>query len=127
MTKVYEDIKTLLDCELENISKKPEISEQDLHELDKAIDILKDMYELDGMQNGGYSGARGSYGMIPYTGAIYYEDGSSYGRNGNSGRSSYGYNQGYAQGGNSGRSYANNGSSYGRYDEPRMMPRDNWM
>ena len=127
MTKTYEDIKALLDCELDNISKKPELSDQDLHNLDKIIDIEKDMEEIEAMQTGGYSGARGSYGMMPYNGTIYYEDGSSYGRNGNSGRSNYGYNQGYAQGGNSGRGYSNNGSSYGRYDEMRMMPRDNWM
>ena len=127
MTKTYEDIKALLDCELDTISKKQEISEQDLDALDKMIDIIKDMDEMEAMQmSGGMSGARASYGtMMPYMGAGYYNDDATYGRGG---RNSYGYNQNYTQGGNSGRNYGNSGGSYGRYDEMngRMMPGRDW-
>ncbi|MCR5503423.1 MAG: hypothetical protein K6F53_10475 [Lachnospiraceae bacterium] len=120
MNKMYEDVKCLVESEIDIISKKTEMSEQDLMSLDKLIDIVKDLHEVEAMETNGYSGKV----VMPYYGYIGYDDGNSYGRGGN--RNGSNYNQGnYAQNGNSGRNYANSGrNSYGRgYDDDmRMMP-----
>ncbi len=114
MDKMYDDIRELIDCELEAIAKKSELSEQDVANLYKMIDVVKDIEEIKSMEmGGGYSGK--SYNM-PYWGSVGFDDGQSYG-------SRMRYNQGNM----SGRNYANNGgrSSYGRSsygDDMRMMP-----
>lgn len=127
MHKIYEDTIELLNCEIEEISKKKELSDADVENLYKIVDIVKDFHEINNMSAGGASYGM-SYGVMPYWGQISYDD-ASFGR-GVGGRSGINYAS-YARGGrggNSGRNYANNGngsSSYGRdYDqeEMRMMP-----
>lgn len=132
MERLYEDVKQMVEKEMETITKKDEMSPTDLESLDKLIDIAKDVCEMDEMKMGGYSGRASyanyaSYGAMPYYGAIMYDDNQwSGGRSGNRG-SSYGNGNSsgarYARGGNGGSS----GNSYGRYyEDDRMMPERGW-
>lgn len=112
MHKIYEDTTELLNCEIEEISKKKELSDADVENLYKMVDIIKDFYEIDNMGSKvGYSGA--SYGMMPYWGTVNYDE--TLGRSGRS-------NNNYNPNGNSGRNYSR--TSYGRNydDEMRMAP-----
>lgn len=123
MDKRYEDIKTLIECEIDDVLKKDDITPADLDLLDKGVDILKDIDEMTSMEMPGYSGGR--YGYMPYRGYLEYEsDGSSYGRSRMSNYNNYAQN-----GSGNGRGNYNNGngSSYGRYDDMRMMPNRDWM
>lgn len=138
MERLYEDTKMMVEKEIEAIVKKEEMSPADLDNLDKLIDIAKDVCELDEMKTGGYSGRANyanyaSYGAMPYYGygAIMYDDNQWSGnRFGDNRGSSYGNNSGarYARG-NSGANNGggNSGNSYGRYyEDERMMPDRGW-
>lgn len=91
MDKMYDDVKSLLENEFDVILKKDELTPTDLDVLDKGIDIIKDICEIENMSSSiGMSGGRymggSSYGSMPYNGIVYYNDGQS----GNRGdRSSY--------------------------------------
>ena len=113
MDRLYEDVRQMVNQEIEAIVAKEEMSPNDLDMLDKLIDISKDVCEMDSMSMDKGMSGRSSYGTtMPYWGQISYEDypnrGSSRGRS------------------NMGR--YNDGSSYGRYDnvDMRMMPRQEW-
>lgn len=101
----YSKVRKLVECEIDKISALPEINDTHLAHLDKLVDIIKDIDEIEGneMSMDGYS-QRTMYG--------YYDDGvipdgaNSY-RNGMSYRN---YRGGNSYRGN--RMY-NNGSSYG--------------
>ena len=87
----YEKIRNLVECEIDKISKKDQLTENSLQVLDKLVDIRKDLDELE--MNDGI--------------ADYYEnwDGNSYAR----GRS---YRRGYNRGGNSYTRGRYGGNSY---------------
>lgn len=99
--KGYEKIRELIDCEIDKISKKPELTKESLSALDVLVDILKDLDEIDQSQydgysqryynQGGYSGRGGrSYGKF-YNGWMY-DDSDNY-----SNRGSYRMNGGYSR------------------------------
>ena len=105
--RLCEDIRQMVEKEIVN---KEEMSPTDLENLGEMVDIIKDLHEIDGSQMpSGMSG-----GSMPYYGAIYY-DSNRNGR-GSSYRSNYdGQGRGY-----------DTRSSYGRYDDMRMMPDRGW-
>lgn len=109
MDRLYEDVRQMVNQEIEAIVAKDEMSPSDLDMLDKLIDISKDVCEMDSMSmDKGMSGAR-----MPYYGYIGYDEYPNR-RDSSRGRSNMGrYNE---------------GSSYGRYDnvDMRMMPRQEW-
>jgi len=55
MERVYEDIKNMLCKELEGIGRKGELTSNNLDVMYKSLDIIKDIYAVDGMKNYGYS------------------------------------------------------------------------
>lgn len=85
--KVYDDIKDMLCDELEEITKKKELTTNSLDVLYKGVDILKDISTIKAMeqeyggysQDGGYS--QGYYGRMPY---YMYDDGMGMSHDGNS-------------------------------------------
>lgn len=90
----YEKIRKMVECELDKIAALPELNDTTLMQVDKLVDIAKDINELEsqGMSFGGNS--QRSYGGS-YNGQNSYRSGrESYGSY-NNGRS---YNQGYNQG-----------------------------
>lgn len=86
--KVYDQIKSMLCDELEEIAKKKELTSSNLEVIDKAVDVIKDLstieameseygysqdgYSQEGYSRGGYSG--GYFGRMPY---YMYDDGMS--------------------------------------------------
>lgn len=103
----YEKLKKMVECELDKISALPELTDTTLMQLDKLIDIVKDIEELEGemMPIGGAS-QRTMYG--------YYDDGVTMdGRTSSRGGRSYGmsYNNGMSyDNGRMNRGYSMNGS-----------------
>lgn len=102
MMKLYEDVKRLLHGEIDNIVKKGNLTTAELESLYKAVDVLKDIAEIEekeGEMEDGYSG------RMPYPGRVY------------SGGMPYRYDDryydihSYKNGGN----YAGNRDSMGRY------------
>ena len=80
---LYDEVKKLLHKEIEGIVKKGSLTPQELENLYKAIDVLKDICEIkekEGAENG-YSMRWGGY---PYDDKYYnihsYNDGNSYKR-----------------------------------------------
>jgi hypothetical protein len=73
--RVYEDIERMLHKELENTTKKGELTAGALEVMYKAIDILKDIATIEAMENSGYSNEySGDYAeRMPYM----YDDGYS--------------------------------------------------
>ena len=98
---MYDDVRDLVESEIEKITKKSELDEKSLMYLDKLIDIEKDTYEIEM----GYEqfGNGYSQGMYPYYGNSYQQN--SYRQNGNSNR-----NGGYSRNGYGG-SYRSGGYS----------------
>lgn len=99
--KGYADIRELIDCEIDKIAKKPELTKESLAALDVLVDIIKDLDEISRSQHdgysqryynqGGYSGTGGrSYGKF-YNGWMY-DDSDGYGN-----RGSYRMNSGYSR------------------------------
>lgn len=97
----YSKIKKLVECEIDKISAIPEMNDTSLAHLDKLVDIIKDIDEIEGreMSIDGYS-QRTMYGyyddgVIP-DGANSYRNGMSYRnyRGGNSYRGNRMYNNG---------------------------------
>lgn len=92
MHNVYEDIEDMLCSELENISKKGELTSNALEIMDKAVDIIKDMKTIrmyDEQYSGDYMGEySGEYPR--YSGEDYEYGRSGRGRRGNVRRDSYG-------------------------------------
>ena len=43
----YENIRRLVDCELEKVSKMPELTSQAVNEIGELVDILKDLDEIE--------------------------------------------------------------------------------
>lgn len=125
-TRLCEDVKQMVEKEIDTIVNKEEMTPDDLENLGELVDILKDLHEMDDTQSQGMSGR--SYGIMPYYGYIGYDEpygrsGAKGGRTSNNGTSpnggsSYGN---YAQGRPNRMNY-NDGLSYG-YDDMRMMPR----
>lgn len=77
---MYDDVRDLVESEIEKITKKSELDEKSLMYLDKLIDIEKDTYEIEmGYEQFGNGYSQGRY---PYYG-------NSYRQNGN-GRNAYG-------------------------------------
>lgn len=111
---IYEDVKDMVEDEIEKILKKGELDEKCLGYLDKLVDIAKDVDTITAMHE---YGAEAEEEMRGYSGRMYppmynYDSGRSYGYNGNSmrrysgntqdwngdGRSN-GYRNGYSRGG----------------------------
>ena len=84
MVQVFDAIREMINCELEKMTKRGELDKAMLDNLDKLVDVLKDLDEIEGKGSmddmGMYSNRyRGnSYGMMPRGG--YYYDGG-YNRN----------------------------------------------
>lgn len=55
MERVYEDIKNMLCKELEEIGRKGELTTNNLEVMYKSMDVIKDIYAIDGMIHYGYS------------------------------------------------------------------------
>lgn len=56
--ETYDNIRKLVDCELEKIGKMNELNSNALENVYKLVDVLKDLDEIEehkGMINGGYS------------------------------------------------------------------------
>lgn len=85
-------------CEIDDIGKKDKLQMQDIEALDKLVDIIKDIEEMNSSQDVMYSGNNGSYAR------------------GRSMRNMYGRNS-YA---NRGYNYAR-GNSYSRNDSKDVM------
>lgn len=133
--RLFDDLCKMIEEEIKAIVDKDDISPTDLDQLDKWVDIKKDIIETKNMEESGEMMPQGmsgrSYGIMPYYGYIGYDE--PYGRSGairgrsnvngasNNSTSSYGN---YAQS-RSGRMNYNDGSSYG-YDDMRMMPDGRW-
>lgn len=120
MDKMYDEVKSLIEKEIDEVLKKDDITPADLDTLDKGIDILKDICEIDdmhsmnGMSSGRYPNGN-SYGSMPYNGIVYYNDGVS----GNRGDRSYGNSSNRIPGRYS-RDY------YDQYDNRIMDNRRDW-
>lgn len=94
----YKNIRDLVECEINKIGKLDQLTEASLHNLDKLVDIRKDIDEME-MNDGiadyyedwtsGNSYARGRGG---------YRGGSSYARGGYRGNARYGYGNSYDSG-----------------------------
>ena len=89
LDKIYD----MMYCELDDIAKKEKLDSKDVELIDKFVDIIKDIDEINGNLNGGYSRMGGSsydngY-MRGHSGRMMpmYNRGSSYGRNGGYSRS----------------------------------------
>lgn len=81
--KAYEDLKEILEDQIKKISKKGDISVQELDNAYKAVDILKDMETIKAMQEAGYSQDSGNSYRNSYNS---YDGGYS----GNNSNNSYG-------------------------------------
>lgn len=66
MSDVFNGIREMVNCELMKMTQKGELDKAMLENLDKLVDILKD---LDEIENGGYSQRNYNYG---------YDNGNSY-------------------------------------------------
>lgn len=100
-------------CELEDIAKKEKLDSKDVELIDKFVDIIKDINEIETSESmDGYSQMNGG----SYNNGGSYGNGGSYAR-GRSGRSmaSYGRGSSYARGGRSGR------NGYSRAESKDMM------
>lgn len=82
MVQVFNAIREMINCELEKMTKRGELDKAMLENLDKLVDILKDLDEIEGKGSmeeiGMYSNRYGgnSYRMMPRNG-YYYDDGYS--------------------------------------------------
>ena len=100
--KVLEDIKALLEKELDKINKKGDISASDLEMATKVMCLLEKICIVEDMMDGGEDYSERYYGMPSYRSS--YDDGMSYGhyngyRNDYNGRgrmTSYGDRNGYS-------------------------------
>ena len=109
MMRVYDDIKNLLHREMDEIVQKGTVSQADLENLYKMVDIVKDICEITEKEEEMESGYSTRWnGMMPYNDRYY--DIHSY-RGGNNNQN------GYANNYNS-----NNGGRYSRTEgKERMM------
>ncbi len=80
--KVLYDIQDMLEDELKKIAKKEEISTNDLDNIYKMVDIVKDVTTVEAMKSGGYSqeSSRRSYDGSYGRGGSYNSYEGSYGR-----------------------------------------------
>ena len=86
---MYEGVYEMLNCEIEKIEKKGELNSASLDNLDKLVDIVKDLQTIEAMAD--YDNTEG----FSKTGRYYYDDNDmSYRRGGN-------YSRGYYTGRNS--------------------------
>lgn len=56
MYDLYENLKNTMETEIDKIVKRGNIDQNDLCNLDKLVDIVKDIKELESMSDSGYSG-----------------------------------------------------------------------
>lgn len=108
--RIYDDVKDLVEEEIDKILKKDALDEKCLNYLDKLVDIAKDVDTITAMHE---YGAEANEDMRGYSGRMYppmYNTGRSYGYNNRrysgetqhwdgDGRSN-GYRNGYSRGGN---------------------------
>lgn len=86
MADVFNGIREMVNCELMKMTQKGELDKAMLESLDKLVDILKD---LDEIENGGGYSQRGydygnSYRYMPYNNGGYARNsGNRYSRHGN--------------------------------------------
>lgn len=115
-TRIYEDIKEMVENELSNIAKKGEIDEKCLTHLDKLVDIIKDIDTITAMKE--YSDDDGYSTM--YT-PHYYDGGNSYRARDMRGRYSRddGYNMRYSRDNYSRGGYSRDGNMRDKLE--RMM------
>ena len=106
--KMNDNIVRVVEKEIDTIVGKPEMSSADLECLGELVDILKDIHEINSSVPMGMSA-----GVMPYWGAVNYDD-SQWKRD----RNSYGTNNGPYR--------YNDGNSYGRGYDMRMPNRSEW-
>lgn len=99
MDRVLENIKSMVMRELDNVSSSGQLTNDSLMCVDKMVDIIKDLGEIEEKEMGGYSNA-GRIPMYPY-------DMNSYG-----GRMSYNGSNSYAN-----RNYNSYDNGYSRDNE----------
>ena len=103
------ELKKVLEKEIEEISKKNDISPTELDRLDKAVDIIKDIETICAMKEYGYEQEEPEYsGRYPYSRPYYMRDDGMRSRDMWEG----------------GSSYRRGRDSMGRYTSRDMMPRD---
>lgn len=120
MYKVYDDIKDMLCDELEQISKKKELTSSSLDVIDKSIDIIKDIATIKAMEDSGYSNSYSNDYSNGYMPRYIYEGGNSYGRGAHAERDSQGrYSTEYER--DHGRSYDYSGDT--REEMRKLMER----
>lgn len=85
LDRIYE----MMYCELDDIAKKEKLDSKDVELIDKFVDIIKDIDEINGNTDMGYSQMNGSSYMRGRSGRMMpmYNRGSSYGRSRNNGYS----------------------------------------
>lgn len=86
LDRIYE----MMYCELDDIGKKEKLDSKDVELIDKFVDIIKDINEINSQDMGGYSQMGGNSYMRGHSGRMMpmYGRGSSYGREGGYSRSS---------------------------------------
>lgn len=65
----FEALHNLVDCELDKIATKKELSDTSLANLYKLVDVKKDLFEIEDMEMNNMNG--GSYRSYPYRGDGY--------------------------------------------------------
>ena len=65
----FEALHNLVDCEIDKIATKNELSDASLANLYKLVDVKKDLFEIEDREMGGMNS--GSYRSIPYRGGGY--------------------------------------------------------
>lgn len=78
MERVYENIEDMLCKELEEIGRKGELTSNNLDVMYKSLDIIKDIYAVDGMKQSGYSNEYANDYSERYMRPMYAYDGHSY-------------------------------------------------
>lgn len=106
---IYEDLKDMVEDEIEKITKKGELDETSLMHLDRLVDIVKDTCEIEMSAEQGYSQRHAPY--YPYS----MDGGNSYQRRDSMGR--YSRNNSYRGNGNSyNGNYSRNGDIVDRLE-----------
>jgi hypothetical protein len=86
MERYYDDIKSMLCKELEEIGRKGELTTSNLDVMYRSVDILKDLETIKSMQEAGYSNTYSGDYSERYMRPMYAYDGQSYD---NRGRGTY--------------------------------------
>ena len=103
--RMYSELRNIVEKEIDNIVKKGSLDQNSLCNLDKLIDIVKDIKEVSGDYESGYSGYRGYIYNDGYSGRMMNNGSENYS---DYGRGNYQYN-GYMNYNNMDNRYSGNG------------------